>query len=160
MVQGEGESAEVRDGKLVVRVNGEEVALGEPTDLKWNPPRAEKWYGFPLEAFKEVLRYAGWKRERWRERGRRLLEDYCHLEVKGEKLYIGACGRMFFAMLPGCTEELEVSVRLSNIAEVLKAFEMAGLRPGSIAFTRREGRAVLVQLSGGWLKAYIAPFIE
>ncbi|MEM1690672.1 MAG: hypothetical protein QW794_04200 [Thermosphaera sp.] len=154
------ESAEVRGGRLIVRVNGEEVALGEPTDMKWNPPRAEKWYGFPLEAFREVLKFAEWKRERWRERGRRLLEDYCLLEVKGEKLFIRACGRMFFAELPGCTEELKVSVRLSNIAEVLKAFEMAGLKPGSIAFTRREGGVLLVQLRGGWLRAYVAPFIE
>ncbi|MEM2298143.1 MAG: hypothetical protein QXW23_01310 [Thermofilaceae archaeon] len=49
----------------MVRVKGgEEVVLGEPTDLKWKPPRAEKWYSFPLESFKEVLRFAGWKRER------------------------------------------------------------------------------------------------
>ncbi|MEM1908696.1 MAG: hypothetical protein QXT79_04930 [Thermofilaceae archaeon] len=38
--------------------------MGEPTDMKWKPPRAEKWYSFPLESFKEVLRFAGWKRER------------------------------------------------------------------------------------------------
>jgi len=59
------EGAEIRDGRLMVRVKGgEEVVLGEPTDLKWKPPRAEKWYSFPLESFKEVLRFAGWKRER------------------------------------------------------------------------------------------------
>ncbi|MEM2474542.1 MAG: hypothetical protein QW407_01325 [Thermofilaceae archaeon] len=96
--------------------------------MKWNPPRAEKWYGFPLEAFKEVLRFAGWRRKGWRGRG--LLEDYCCLEVKREKLYIWACGRVFFALLRGCTEEFRVSVKLSYIAEALEAFMMAGLRPG------------------------------
>ncbi|MEM0023887.1 MAG: hypothetical protein QXF90_04390 [Thermofilaceae archaeon] len=107
---------------------------------------AERWYGFPLESFKEVLRYAGLRRKGWRGRG--LLEEYRCLEVKGEKLYIGACGRMFFALLRGCMEELKVTLRLSNIAEALEAFMLAGLRPGSIALTRGEGRAVLVQLRG------------
>ena len=92
--------------------------------MKWNPPRAEKWYGFPLEAFKEVLRFAGWRRKGWRERG--LLEEYANLEVKGEKLYIGACGRVFFALLRGCAEEFKLSVRLSYIAEALEAFMLAG----------------------------------
>ncbi|MEM1714153.1 MAG: hypothetical protein QXE91_00005 [Thermofilaceae archaeon] len=50
--------------------------------------------------------------------------------MKGEKLYIGACGRVFFAMLRGCTEELKVSVKLSYIAEALEAFEIAWLVPG------------------------------
>ncbi|MEM1691722.1 MAG: hypothetical protein QW448_01280 [Thermofilaceae archaeon] len=30
---------------------------------------AERWYGFPLETFEEVLRFAGWRRKGWRERG-------------------------------------------------------------------------------------------
>ncbi|MEM1522722.1 MAG: hypothetical protein QXU69_06830, partial [Thermofilaceae archaeon] len=38
------EGVEVRDGKLVVRAKGEEVVLGEPTDLKWELPEADKWY--------------------------------------------------------------------------------------------------------------------
>ncbi|MEM0024519.1 MAG: hypothetical protein QXM80_02055 [Thermofilaceae archaeon] len=75
--------------------------------------------------------------------------------MRGEKLCIRACGRTFPALLRGCTEELKVSVKLSYMAEALEAFEIAGLKPGSIAFTRREGRAVLIQLRGGWLKAYI-----
>jgi len=155
----EVESAEIRDGKLVVRSKGgEEIVLGEPTDLKWNPPRAEKWYGFPLETFREVLRFAGWKKRGWRERG--LLESYCYLDVRGEKMYIGACGRMFFALLRGCSEEFRVSVKLSYLAEALEAFEMAGLKPGSIAFTRGERRAVLIQLRGGWLRAYIPAALE
>ncbi|MEM0042966.1 MAG: hypothetical protein QXP94_00210 [Thermofilaceae archaeon] len=62
--------------------------------------------------------------------GGRLLEDYCHLEAKGEKLYIGACGHRF-STLPGCTEELKVS--LSSIAEALEAFMLAGLVPGGVA---------------------------
>ncbi|MEM0024935.1 MAG: hypothetical protein QXV98_02480 [Thermofilaceae archaeon] len=72
---------------------------------------------------------------------------------------ITACSLSFFA-LPGCTEGFRVSLRLSNITEALEAFMLAGLKPGSIAFTRGEGRAVLIQLRGGWLKAYVAPFIE
>ncbi|MEM0094066.1 MAG: hypothetical protein QW753_06850 [Thermofilum sp.] len=155
----EVESAEVRDGKLVIRSKGgEEIVLGEPTDMKWRPPQAEKWYSFPLETFREVLRFAGWKKRGWRERG--LLESYCYLDVRGEKLYIGACGRMFFALLRGCEEEFRVSVKLSLLAEALEAFEMAGLRPGSIAFTRGERRAVLIQLRGGWLRAYIPAALE
>ncbi|MEM1810071.1 MAG: hypothetical protein QW324_04345, partial [Thermofilaceae archaeon] len=143
----EVESAEIRDGRLIIRSKGgEEIVLGEPTDMRWNPPRAERWYGFPLEAFREVLRFAGWKKRGWRERG--LLESYCYLDVRGEKLYIGACGRMFFALLRGCEEEFRVSVKLSLLAEALEAFEMAGLKPGSIAFTRGERRAVLIQLRG------------
>ncbi|MEM4594803.1 MAG: hypothetical protein QXN29_01110 [Thermofilaceae archaeon] len=39
--------------------------------------------------------------------GEGLLEGYASLDVKGEKLRIGACGRVFFAMLRGCTEELK-----------------------------------------------------
>ncbi|MEM3936910.1 MAG: hypothetical protein QW381_03680 [Thermofilaceae archaeon] len=39
--------------------------------------------------------------------GEGLLEGYASLDVKGEKLHIGACGRVFFAMLRGCTEELK-----------------------------------------------------
>ncbi|MEM4029091.1 MAG: hypothetical protein QXO02_04305, partial [Thermofilaceae archaeon] len=94
----------------------------------------------------EVLRFAGWRRKGWRERG--LPEEYCCLEVKGEKLYIGACGRMFFALLRGCEEEFRVSVKLSYLAEALEAFMLAKLVPGSIAFTREERRAVLIQLRG------------
>ncbi|MEM3943937.1 MAG: hypothetical protein QXJ59_07610, partial [Thermofilaceae archaeon] len=42
------ESAEIRDGKLVVRSKwGEEVVLGEPTDMRWKPSRAEKVVRFP-----------------------------------------------------------------------------------------------------------------
>ncbi|MEM0344445.1 MAG: hypothetical protein QXP94_02845 [Thermofilaceae archaeon] len=119
---------------------------------------AERWYGFPLETFEEVLRFAGWRRKGWRERG--LPEEYCCLEVKGEKLYIGACGRMFFALLRGCEEEFRVSVKLSHLAEALEAFMLAKLVPGSIAFTRGERRAVLIQLRGGWLRAYVAAALE
>ncbi|MEM4688037.1 MAG: hypothetical protein QXH65_02790 [Thermofilaceae archaeon] len=116
----EVESAEIRDGKLVIRSKGgEEVALGKPTDMRWNPPRAERWYGFPLESFKEVLRFEGL-------RGRGLLEGYASLDVKGEKLHIGACGRVFFALLRSCSEEFRVSVKLSYLAEALEAFEIAG----------------------------------
>ncbi|MEM0024397.1 MAG: hypothetical protein QW407_00890 [Thermofilaceae archaeon] len=39
-----------------------------------------------------------------------------------------ACSRLFFA-LPGCAEGFEVTLRLSNIAEALEAFMMAGLMP-------------------------------
>jgi len=40
----EVESAEIRDSRLIIRSKrGEEVALGKPTDMKWNPLRAEKW---------------------------------------------------------------------------------------------------------------------
>ncbi|MEM1714738.1 MAG: hypothetical protein QXE91_03055 [Thermofilaceae archaeon] len=116
----EVESAEIRDGRLIIRSKGgEEIVLGEPTDMRWNPPRAEKWYGFPLESFKEVLRFEGL-------RGKGLLEGYASLDVKGEKLHIGACSRVFFAMLRGCTEELKVSVKLSYLAEALEAFEIVG----------------------------------
>ncbi|MEM1908426.1 MAG: hypothetical protein QXX25_04280 [Thermofilaceae archaeon] len=87
-----------------------------------------------------------------------LLEEYCYLDVKGEKLRIGACGRVFFAR--GCTKEFKVSVKLSYLAEALEAFMLAELVPGSIAFTREEQRAVLIQLRGGLLKAYIAAALE
>ncbi|MEM1848810.1 MAG: hypothetical protein QXN94_00940 [Thermofilaceae archaeon] len=92
--------------------------------------------------------------------GEGLPEEYCCLEVKGEKLYIGACGRMFFALLRGCEEELKVSVKLSYLAEALEAFMLAELVPGSIAFTRGERRAVLIRPRGGWLKAYVAAALE
>ncbi|MEM0023299.1 MAG: hypothetical protein QXM80_03165 [Thermofilaceae archaeon] len=73
---------------------------------------------------------------------------------------ITACSLSFFTLLRGCTEGFRVSLKLSYLAEALEAFMMAGLRPGSIAFTRGEGRAVLIQLRGGWLKAYVAAALE
>ncbi|MEM0023346.1 MAG: hypothetical protein QXM80_01005 [Thermofilaceae archaeon] len=73
---------------------------------------------------------------------------------------ITACSLSFFT-LPDCMEEFRVSVRLSNVAEALEAFMMAGLVPGSVAFTPvGEGRAVLIQLRGGWLRAYIVATAE
>ncbi|MEM1930456.1 MAG: hypothetical protein QXH81_10830 [Thermofilaceae archaeon] len=62
----------------------------------------------------EVLRYAEWRRE-----VEGLLEDYCRLDAKKERLYIRACGRTFPALLRGCTEELKVTLRLSYLAEAL-----------------------------------------
>ncbi|MEM1568992.1 MAG: hypothetical protein QXI84_10970, partial [Thermofilaceae archaeon] len=49
---------------------------------------------------------------------------------------------------------------LSHLAEALEAFMLAKLVPGSIAFTRGERRAVLIQLRGGWLRAYIPAALE
>ncbi|MEM1788378.1 MAG: hypothetical protein QW085_07290 [Pyrobaculum sp.] len=98
--------------------------------------KLERWYSFPLGRVEEILRFAGWKKSGRRRSWRRLLEDYCRLDVRGERLYISACGRLFFTLLPSCTEEFKVSVRLSYLAEALEAFEMAGLKPGSMAFTR------------------------
>ncbi|MEM0119810.1 MAG: hypothetical protein QXJ38_05405 [Thermofilaceae archaeon] len=53
-----------------------------------------------------------------------------------------------------------MSLKLSYLAEALEAFEIAGLKPGGVAFTRGERRAVLVQLRGGWLRAYIPAALE
>ncbi|MEM4431103.1 MAG: hypothetical protein QW448_08595 [Thermofilaceae archaeon] len=85
---------------------------------------------------------------------------YASLAVRG-KPYIGACGRFLFALLRGCGEELRVTLRLSSMAGALEAFEMAGLKLGSIVFTRAgEGHTALVQLRGGWLRAYVAAVAE
>ncbi|MEM1853818.1 MAG: hypothetical protein QXR56_09000, partial [Thermofilaceae archaeon] len=67
------ESAEIRDGKLVVRSKGEEVVLGEPTDLKWELPEAERWYNFPLGTVERILEIA---RRDW------LMGDFIRFTVK------------------------------------------------------------------------------
>ncbi|MEM2298145.1 MAG: hypothetical protein QXW23_01320 [Thermofilaceae archaeon] len=146
----EVESAEIRDGKLVVRAKGEEVALGEPTDLKWELPEAEKWYNFPLGAVERILKAAG------REG---LVGDLIRFTVKEGRLRVSGCGLSYTTLLPGCEGEYRVTLRLRTLADALRAFKIAGLVPGSVGFAPMK-LLTLVQLRGGWLKAYIAPFIE
>ncbi|MEM1853724.1 MAG: hypothetical protein QXR56_08525 [Thermofilaceae archaeon] len=81
------ESAEIRDGRLVVRSKGgEKMVLGEPTDMKWRPPRAEKWYGLLLESCKEVLRFTGWKKKGWWERWRKSKSLVEEARLRAEEL--------------------------------------------------------------------------
>ncbi|MEM1820428.1 MAG: hypothetical protein QXU64_02420 [Thermofilaceae archaeon] len=150
MVQGEGESAEVRDGKLVVRAKGEEVALGEPTDLRWELPEAERWYNFPLGTVERILEIA---RRDW------LMGDFIRFTVREGRLRVSACGLSYTTPLPSCEGEYKVTLRLRTLADALRAFKIAGLVPGSIGFAPMR-LLTLVLLRGGWLKAYVAPFIE
>ncbi|MEM1523236.1 MAG: hypothetical protein QW407_06835 [Thermofilaceae archaeon] len=127
--------------------------MGKPSDPGSELPQAVEWYGFPLATFEGILRVA-WGR-RWG------LEEYCGITVRGEKMLVGAFGQRFFALLPGCEKEFKVTQRLSSLADALRAFRIAGLKPGSIAFAPiRDGRLTAVQLRGGWLRAYIAPVVE
>ncbi|MEM1692480.1 MAG: hypothetical protein QXK45_07395 [Thermofilaceae archaeon] len=143
------ESAEIRDGKLVVRAKGEEVALGEPTDLKWELPEAERWFLFPLGAVERILRVA------WRDW---LMGDFIQFTVREGRMRVSGCG-LSYSTLTGCEGEYKVALRLRTLADALRAFRIAGLVPGSIGFAPMK-LLTLVQLRGGWLRAYIAPFIE
>ncbi|MEM1908523.1 MAG: hypothetical protein QXT79_04060, partial [Thermofilaceae archaeon] len=63
------------------------------------------------------------------------------------------------AALVGGEGEYRVTLRLRTLADALRAFKIAGLVLGSVGFAPMR-LLTLVQLRGGWLKAYIAPFIE
>ncbi|MEM1714805.1 MAG: hypothetical protein QXE91_03390 [Thermofilaceae archaeon] len=143
------ESAEIRDGKLVVRAKGEEMALDEPTDLKWELPEAEKWYNFPLGAVERILKVAG------REG---LMGDFIRFEVREGRMRVSGCG-LSYSTLTGCEGEYKVTLRIRTLADALRAFRIAGLVPGSVGFAPMK-LLTLVQLRGGWLKAYIAPVVE
>ncbi|MEM4687578.1 MAG: hypothetical protein QXH65_00435 [Thermofilaceae archaeon] len=145
------ESAEIRDGKLVVRSRGgEEVVLGEPTDLKWELPEAERWFPFPLGAVERILKVAG---REW------LMGDFIHFTVGGGRMRVSGCGLSYTTLLPGCEGEYKVTLRLRTLADALRAFKIAGLVPGSVGFAPMR-LLTLVLLRGGWLRTYIAPFIE
>ncbi|MEM1911509.1 MAG: hypothetical protein QW067_00005, partial [Thermofilaceae archaeon] len=146
----EVESAEIRDGKLVVRSRGgEEVVLGEPTDLKWELPDAERWFPFPLGAVERILRVAG---REWS------IGDFIRFEVREGRMRVSGCG-LSYSTLTGCEGEYKVTLRLRTLADALRAFKIAGLVPGSVGFAPMR-LLTLVLLRGGWLRTYIAPFIE
>ncbi|MEM1810402.1 MAG: hypothetical protein QW324_06030 [Thermofilaceae archaeon] len=149
MLPGDFEGVEVRDGKLVVRVDGEWREVGEPTDLKWELPEAEKWYNFPLGAVERILRVAG------REG---LVGDLIRFTVREGRLRVSGCGLSYSTLTEG-EGEYRVTLRLRTLADALRAFRIAGLVPGSIGFAPMK-LLTLVQLKGGWLRAYVAPFIE
>ncbi|MEM1930445.1 MAG: hypothetical protein QXH81_10775 [Thermofilaceae archaeon] len=149
MLPDDFEGVEVRDGKLVVRAKGEEVVLGEPTDLKWELPEAERWFPFPLGAVERILKAAA---RDW------LMNDLIRFEVREGRLRVSGCGLSYTTLTEG-EGEYRVTLRLRTLADALRAFRIAGLVPGSIGFAPMK-LLTLVQLRGGWLKAYIAPFIE
>ncbi|MEM4453730.1 MAG: hypothetical protein QXT28_03440 [Thermofilaceae archaeon] len=149
MLPGDFEGVEVRDGKLVVRVDGEWREVGEPTDLKWELPEAEKWYNFPLGTVERILEIA---RRDW------LMGDFIRFEVREGRMRVSGCG-LSYTTLTGCEGEYRVTLRLRTLADALRAFRIAGLVPGGIGFAPMK-LLTLVQLRGGWLRAYIAPFIE
>ncbi|MEM1908694.1 MAG: hypothetical protein QXT79_04920 [Thermofilaceae archaeon] len=150
MLPGDFEGVEVRGGRLVVRAKGEWREVGEPTDLKWELPEAERWYNFPLGTVERILEIA---RRDW------LMGDLIRFTVKEGRMRISACGLSYTTPLPSCEGEYRVTLRLRTLADALRAFRIAGLVPGSIGFAPMR-LLTLVQLRGGWLKAYIAPFIE
>ncbi|MEM0458721.1 MAG: hypothetical protein QXZ31_02540 [Thermofilaceae archaeon] len=143
------ESAEIRDGKLVVRAKGEEMALGEPTDLRWELPEAERWYNFPCGAVDRILRVA------WREG---LMGGFIQFTVREGRMRVSGCG-LSYSTLTGCEGEYKVTLRLRTLADALRAFRIAGLVPGSIGFAPMK-LLTLVQLRGGWLRTYVAPVVE
>jgi len=133
----------------VVRSKGEEVVLGEPTDFKWELPEAEKWYNFPLGAVERILKAAG------REG---LVGDFFRFTVKDGRMRVSGCGLSSSTLAEG-EGEYRVTLRLRTLADALRAFRIASLVPGSIGFAPMR-LLTLVLLRGGWLRAYIAPFIE
>ncbi|MEM1913755.1 MAG: hypothetical protein QW067_11500 [Thermofilaceae archaeon] len=144
------EGVEVRGGKLVIRSKeGEEVALGEPTDLKWELPEAERWFPFPLGAVESILRVA------WRDW---LMGGFIRFEVREGRMRVSGCGLSYTALAEG-EGEYRVTLRLRTLADALRAFRIAGLVPGSIGFAPMK-LLTLVLLRGGWLKAYVAPVVE
>ncbi|MEM1810987.1 MAG: hypothetical protein QW324_08990 [Thermofilaceae archaeon] len=149
MLPGDFEGVEVRGGKLVVRVDGEWREVGEPTDLRWELPEAERWYNFPLGAVERILEIA---RKEW------LMGDLIRFTVKEGRLRVSGCGLSYTALAEG-EGEYEVTLRIRTLADALRAFKIAGLVPGGIGFAPMK-LLTLVQLRGGWLKAYVAPFIE
>jgi len=71
---------------------------------------------------------------------------------------VSGCGLSFTA-LTGCEGEYKVALRLRTLADALRAFKIAGLVPGSVGFAPMK-LLTLVQLRGGWLRAYVAPVVE
>ncbi|MEM1909345.1 MAG: hypothetical protein QXH81_02190 [Thermofilaceae archaeon] len=134
----------------MIRSKGEEIALGEPTDLRWELPEAERWYKFPLGAVERILRVA------WREG---LMGDFIQFTVREGRMRVSGCGLSYTTLLPGCEGEYKVILRLRTLADALRAFKIAGLLPGSIGFAPMK-LLTLVLLRGGWLKAYVAPVVE
>jgi len=149
MLPGDFEGVEVRGGRLVVRAKGEEVALGVPTDLKWELPQPEKWFPFPLGAVERILKAAG---REWS------IGDFIRFEVREGRMRVSGCGLSYSTLAEG-EGEYRVTLRLRTLADALRAFRIAGLVPGSIGFAPMK-LLTLVLLKGGWLRAYVAPFIE
>ncbi|MEM4925884.1 MAG: hypothetical protein QW448_05050 [Thermofilaceae archaeon] len=132
------EGVEVRGGKLVVRSKGEEVVLGEPTDLRWELPEAERWYKFPYGAVERILRVAG---RDW------LMNDLIRFEVREGRMRVSGCGSSYSTLAEG-EGEYRVTLRLRTLADALRAFKIAGLVPGSVGFAPMR-LLTLVQLRGG-----------
>ncbi|MEM4454376.1 MAG: hypothetical protein QXT28_06685 [Thermofilaceae archaeon] len=130
-------------------MDGEWKVLGELTDLRWELPQPEKWFPFPLGAVERILRVAG---REWS------IGDLIRFTVREGRLRVSGCGLSYTA-LAGCEGEYRVTLRLRTLADALRAFRIAGLVPGSIGFAPMK-LLTLVQLRGGWLRAYVAPFIE
>ncbi|MEM1820693.1 MAG: hypothetical protein QXH81_05715 [Thermofilaceae archaeon] len=128
---------------------GSGEGVGEPTDLRWELPQPEKWFPFPLGAVERILRVA------WRDW---LMNDLIRFEVREGRMRVSGCG-LSYTTLTGCEGEYKVALRLRTLADALRAFKIAGLLPGSIGFAPMK-LLTLVQLKGGWLKAYIAPVVE
>ncbi|MEM4030011.1 MAG: hypothetical protein QXO02_08960 [Thermofilaceae archaeon] len=128
---------------------GSGEGVGEPTDLRWELPQPEKWFPFPLGAVERILRVA------WREG---LMGDFIRFTVREGRLRVSGCGLSYSTLAEG-EGEYRVTLRIRTLADALRAFRMAGLLPGGIGFAPMR-LLTLVQLRGGWLKAYIAPFIE
>ncbi|MEM0459259.1 MAG: hypothetical protein QXZ31_05290 [Thermofilaceae archaeon] len=133
----------------MVRAKGEEMALGEPTDLRWELPEAERWYNFPYGVVKRILEIA---RRDW------LMNDLIRFEVREGRMRVSGCG-LSYSTLTGCEGEYRVTLRLRTLADALRAFKIAGLVPGSVGFAPMR-LLTLVQLRGGWLRAYVAPVVE
>ena len=125
------------------------MALGVPTDLKWELPQPEKWFPFPLGAVERILKAAG---REWS------IGDFIRFEVREGRMRVSGCGLSYSTLAEG-EGEYRVTLRLRTLADALRAFRIAGLVPGSIGFAPMK-LLTLVLLKGGWLRAYVAPFIE
>ncbi|MEM3944345.1 MAG: hypothetical protein QXJ59_09695 [Thermofilaceae archaeon] len=133
----------------MARVDGEWRGVGEPTDLRWELPDAERWFPFPLGAVERILRVA------WRDW---LMGGFIRFTVKEGRMRVSGCGLSYTALAEG-EGEYRVTLRLRTLADALRAFRIAGLVPGSVGFAPMK-LLTLVQLRGGWLRAYVAPVVE
>jgi len=84
--------------------------------------------------------------------------DFIRFEVREGRMRVSGCGLSYSTLAEG-EGEYRVTLRLRTLADALRAFRIAGLVPGSIGFAPMK-LLTLVLLKGGWLRAYVAPFIE
>ncbi|MEM4833835.1 MAG: hypothetical protein QXT57_01780, partial [Thermosphaera sp.] len=98
----------------MVRAKGEEMALGEPTDLRWELPEAERWFPFPLGAVERILKVAG------REG---LMGDFIRFTVKEGRMRVSGCGLSYSTLAEG-EGEYRVTLRLRTLADALRAFRI------------------------------------